>query len=71
MRVPVDTVKRLHITHLLDPILESPSRIATPRLLLKKGFNMGMVLQSTGDSFELVGNHEKPGITTIQIPGWT
>ena len=70
-RVPEETGKRIHITQMPGSILQAPSRIATPGLLLKKGFNMGMVLQSTGDSFELVGNHEKPGITTIQIPGWT
>ena len=70
-RLPAHTVKRLHNTHLLDSILQSPSRIATPELLLKKDFNIGMVLQSVGDAFELVGEHDKPGITTIQIPGWT
>ena len=70
-RLPDDTVKRLHISHLLDSILQSPSRIATPGLLLNKGFNLGTVIQSTSDSFELVGDHDKPGITTIQIPGWS
>ena len=69
--VPEETSNRLRMTQMPGSILRAPSRIATPGLLLKKGFNMGMVLQSTGDSFELVGNHEKPGITTIQIPGWT
>ena len=69
-RLPDDTVKRLHNARLLDLILQSPSRIATPGLLLEKGFNIGMVLQNVGDGFKLVGDHDKPGITTIQIPGW-
>ena len=69
-RLPDDTIKRLGITHLLDSILQSPSRIATPGLLLNKSFNIGIVLQSTRDSFELVGDHHTPGNTTIQIPGW-
>ena len=67
-RVPEETGNRLRITQMPGSIMQGPSRIATPGLLLKKGFGMGMVFQSTGDSFELVGNHEKPGITTIQIP---
>ena len=62
--------ERLQITHLADSILGSPSRIAAPTLLLNKQFNIGMILQSTDDSFELVGDYGKPGITTIQIPGW-
>ena len=70
MRFPEETKKRFHIAHLLDSILQSPSRIASPTLLLNKGFNTGMVFQSTGDSFELVGDYGNPGMTKIQIPGW-
>ena len=62
--------RRLQIADLLDAILESPSRIAAPTLELTKQFSIGVVLESTDDSFELVGDYEKPGITTIQIPGW-
>ena len=33
--LPDNTVKRLHITHLLDSILQSPSRIPTSRIASK------------------------------------
>ena len=72
-RCPEETSKRLHIAHLSESILQSPSRIASPTLDLKKGFNMGMVFHNTGDPnnpIELVGDLKNPGITTIQVPGW-
>ena len=68
-RMPEDARKR----QIWSPILQSPSRIVSPTLFLRKEFSMGMVLQNTGDpdnGFALVGNPERPGITTIQIPGW-
>ena len=70
-RLSDDAVKRLNITNLLDLILQSPSRIKAPELLLKKDFSMATVLDNTSGSFKLIGDHKKPGITTIQIPGWT
>lgn len=72
-RYPEEISKRFHVSHLSESILQSPSRIASPTLLLEKSFNMGLLLQSSGDAdnpFELVGDFGKPGITTIQIPGW-
>ena len=69
-RMPDEVGTRLGIHRVSGPIFQAPSRIAPATLLLEKGFNIGVVLQSTGDSFELVGDYEKPGMTTIQIPGW-
>ena len=72
-QLPEVTLKRFHITHLMDSILRAPSRIKSPTLRLEKSFNAGVVLQSTNDvdrPFELVGDYGKPGNTTIQIPGW-
>ena len=69
-RLPDETGKRLYGTHLSGSIFRSPSRIASAPLLLDKRFNTGILLQSTGDSFELVGDYGKPGLTTVQIPGW-
>ena len=72
-RYPEEISKQFHIAHLSESILQSPSRIATPTLELKKGFNVGMVFHYTGDPnnpIELVGEHGKPGITPIQVPGW-
>ena len=60
----------LRIMHLENSLRESPSLIAPLTLSLEKPFSMGMLLQSTSDSFEVVGNPENPGTTTIQIPGW-
>ena len=68
--VPEVAGEGLHRTHLSDAILQSPSRIKPPALQLKKAFNTGVVLQSTDDSFELVGDYGRLGITRIRIPGW-
>ena len=63
-QIPEDTMKRFHITHLLNSILRSPLRIKSPTLRLEKAFNTGVVLQSNNDvdrPFELVGDYDKPG----------
>ena len=65
---------RFGITHQLESVSQSPLRIEAPTLALKKQFSTGVVVQDAGNSkngFELVGDYGKPGLTTIQIPGWT
>ena len=69
-----ETLKRLSADPEKRPlwlsILRSPSRLASPTLLLHKNFSIGMVFETTHDGFEVVGAPEKPGITLIQTPGW-
>lgn len=69
-----ETLRRLSEDPAVRPlwlsVLRSPSRIASPTLLLHKNFSMGMVFQTIREGFEIVGNPEKPGTTLIQTRGW-
>ena len=52
------------------PILQSPSKIASPTLHLQKDFSIGMVFENTHNGLEVIGDLEDSGTTLVQIPGW-
>ncbi len=61
------------ISYLSNTILKASSQLRSPTFLLEKQFNTGIVFHSTGNPnnpIEPVGDYDKVGVTTIQIPGW-
>ena len=55
--------------YLAEPFMKSPVQIASTSLPLDEKFEIGLVFQSTDNSFELVGDVGNIGVTTFQIPG--
>lgn len=71
--IPEESRRSLQIAHLPFIIARSPSEIRGCQMMLEKSYSMGTVFYSTDDPkspFQLVGDYDNVGITTIQIPGW-
>ena len=71
--IPEEKKRHFQIADLSSTIANSPSEIRASKMVLNKNYGMGAVLDSTNDPnnpFALVGDYEKVGTTTIQIPRW-